>query len=219
MHWQPFWDSFKAAVDTNRSLTGVQKLSYLRAQLQGEACDVIAGFPLINISYADSVQLLKERFGQPYKQVDAHRQALVDLLGPSHTISSVRQFHDAIESHIRSLTALGQSEDSYGGLLTTILLGKIPGKMKQNMARAHSKREWTITDLWTAIRDELYIFELRSHTEPNASIPPHSFLSSASLHMLLRVRYNVPSARVHILLQCVTKSLILESVSAGTTLF
>ena len=128
-------------METNRSLTGVQKLSYLRAQLQGEACDVIAGFQLTNASYADSVQLLKERFGEPYKQIDA----LIDLPGPSNTPSSVRQFYDAIESHIRSLTALGRTEDSYGSLLTTTLLGKIPGKMKQNMARANGKQEWTIT--------------------------------------------------------------------------
>ena len=33
MHWQPFRDSFEAAMDTNRSLIGVQKLSYLRTQL------------------------------------------------------------------------------------------------------------------------------------------------------------------------------------------
>ena len=117
IYWQPFWDSFEAAVDTNRSLTGVQKLSYLRAQLRGEARDVIAGFQLTNASYADSVQLLKERFGEPYKQIDAHMQALIDLPGPSNTPSSVRQFYDAIESHIRSLTALGRTEDSYGSLL------------------------------------------------------------------------------------------------------
>jgi len=35
--WQPFWDCFEAAVHNNASLTGVQKLSYLSAQLKGEA--------------------------------------------------------------------------------------------------------------------------------------------------------------------------------------
>jgi len=39
LYWQPFWDSFEAAVDTNRSLSGVQKLSYLWAQLRGEESD------------------------------------------------------------------------------------------------------------------------------------------------------------------------------------
>ena len=53
--------------------------------------------------------------------------------------------------------------------------------MKQNMARAHGKREWTITELRTTIRDELHILELGSHSEPNASIPPTaSFHSSVS---------------------------------------
>ena len=35
--WQTFWDSFDAAVNSNTSLTGVQKFNYLRAQLQGDA--------------------------------------------------------------------------------------------------------------------------------------------------------------------------------------
>ena len=139
LYWQPFWDCFEAAVDTNTSLTGVQKLSYLRAQLRGEASQVITGFQLTHANYANSVRLLRERFGEPHTQIDAHMQVLIDLPGPSNTPSSVREFHDAIESHIRSLKALGRTEDPYGSLLVTILLGKLPGKIKQNMARAHGK--------------------------------------------------------------------------------
>jgi len=37
LDWQPFWDSFDAAVNSNPTLTGVHKLNYLRSQLQGEA--------------------------------------------------------------------------------------------------------------------------------------------------------------------------------------
>ena len=44
--WQPFWDCFEATIDTNPILIGVQKLSYLRAQLHGEASRVITGLPL-----------------------------------------------------------------------------------------------------------------------------------------------------------------------------
>ena len=69
--WQSFWDTFEASVHTSNSLTGVQKLSYLRGQLQGEAVCVIAGFQLTNANYEHSVDLLKEHFGQPHKQIDA----------------------------------------------------------------------------------------------------------------------------------------------------
>ena len=63
LFWQAFWDCFEAAVHSNASLTGVQKLSYLRAQLKGEASKVIAGFQLTNANYTHSVALLQERFG------------------------------------------------------------------------------------------------------------------------------------------------------------
>jgi len=102
--WQSFWDCFEAAVHNNESLTGVQKLSHLRAQLRGDAAQVIAGFQLTNANYEHSIDLLKERFGQPYKQIDAHMQALIDLSCPSNTLNSLREFYDTIEGHIRSLT-------------------------------------------------------------------------------------------------------------------
>ena len=182
LNWQPFWDCFKAAVDLNRSLTDVQKLSYLRAQLRGEASRVIAGFQLTNASYVDSVRLLQERFGQSYKQIDAHMQALIDLPGPTNSLSSIREFYDATESHIRSLSALGKAEDSYGSLLVPIILSKLPGKIKQNLARSHGKGEWTIHELRTSIRDELYILEIGSQQSDShtPTQPTASFFSSTS---------------------------------------
>ena len=68
-----FWDCFDAAVNLNPTLTGVQKLTYLRAQLQGDAAVVIAGFPLTDANYSHSIALLQNRFGQPYKLVIAFR--------------------------------------------------------------------------------------------------------------------------------------------------
>ena len=35
--WQTFWDSFYAAIDANPNLSGIQKFTYLKAQLQGDA--------------------------------------------------------------------------------------------------------------------------------------------------------------------------------------
>ena len=182
LNWQPFWDCFQAAVDSNRSLTGVQKLSYLRAQLRGEASRAIAGFQLTNTSYDDSVQLLRDRFGKSFRQVDAHMQALIDLPGPTNTPSSIRNFYDATESHIHSLAALGKTEDTYGSLLAPIILGKLPGKIKQNLARSHGKREWTLNELRAAICDELYILEIGSQQTESQTLsqPTASFFSSTS---------------------------------------
>ena len=67
LSWQTFWDSFSAAVDSSPSLGAIQKFNYLRAQLQGDAARTIAGLPLTEANYSQSILLLKERFGQPDK--------------------------------------------------------------------------------------------------------------------------------------------------------
>jgi len=42
LSWEPFWDSYDAAVHSNTTLSDVQKLTYLRSQLQGSAAQVIS---------------------------------------------------------------------------------------------------------------------------------------------------------------------------------
>ena len=190
LHWQSFWDCFEAAVDNNTSLTGVQKLSYLRAQLAGDAARTIDGFQLNNDNYAESVTLLKKCFGQVYKQVDAHMQALIDLPIPNNSLSSLQEFHDATEGHIRSLSMLGKDENSYGCLLVPIILGKIPSKTKQNLIRTHGKKEWTLSELQTAIQNELYILEMGSQTEPASVAPP-----TASFHAGTRKSVATPKSK------------------------
>ena len=41
LEWQPFWDRFNAAVNSNPTISDIQKLNYLRSQLRGETSLVI----------------------------------------------------------------------------------------------------------------------------------------------------------------------------------
>ena len=169
--WQPFWDSFDAAINSNPVLSNIQKLNYLRALLQGDAARVISGFPLTNNNYLPSVELLCSQFTQPHKLVNAHMLALIDLPSPSNSLTSLQQFHDSIESHTRSLTALGKNSDSYGNLLVSITLGKLPTEIKRNLARERCNEEWTLSELQSALLAEICILETTSgsHKHPTAS--------------------------------------------------
>ena len=42
------------------------------AQVQGDAAHIIDGFPLTDINYMHSVELLKEKYSQNYKLINAH---------------------------------------------------------------------------------------------------------------------------------------------------
>ena len=160
LQWETFWDSFDAAVNSNTGLSNVQKFTYLRAQVHGEAARVIAGFPLTNSNYTHSIALLRERFGQTYKLVNAHMEALLNLGKPANTLSSLQVFHDSIEQHMRALSALGRSSDSYGPLLTSSILSKLPTEVKKHMAREHPNSEWTIEEILAGMLKEIQIFEM-----------------------------------------------------------
>ena len=161
--WQTFWDSFSPAVHNNPKLTGVQKFNYLRAQLRGDATKVIAGFPLTDANYLHSIILLKERFGQPYKLVNAHMQALLGLSSTANTLSSLQSFYDTVENHIRALSSLGKSPESYGDLLTPIIFGRLPREVQKNLARDHDSGEWKINEMRSSIMKEIQILETGIH--------------------------------------------------------
>ena len=169
LSWEPFWDSFKAAVHSSPSLSAVQKLTYLRSQLQGSAAKVISGLTLTDASYDHSVALLKERFGQKPKLIQTHMQALLDLPAPIDTFSSLESFHDTIEGHVRSLTSLGKSADSYGDLLAQSIVNKLPNKTRKNLVRERGNSEWTFQELMAAIKQEVRLLELEVHsTQPTS---------------------------------------------------
>ena len=75
----------------------MQKYTYLKAQLQGEAARAVAGFPLMDRTYLHSVEILKERLGETQTIVNAHMQALMDLSPPKNIMKDLRAFHDSIE--------------------------------------------------------------------------------------------------------------------------
>ena len=70
----------------------------------------------------------------PNKIVNAHMQTLLDIPKLAKSLSSLRIFHDPVESHIRGLDALGKLEDSYGALLIPIILVKLPVETRSNLA-------------------------------------------------------------------------------------
>lgn len=63
--WQSFYDSYKAAVHNNDSLSKVDKFNYLKSLVEGPAATAIAGFSLTEENYEAAHKLLKQRFANP----------------------------------------------------------------------------------------------------------------------------------------------------------
>ena len=72
-----------------------------------------------------------------------------------------------METYIRSLEALGQCQESYGFLLGPVVLEKMPGEIRKQLARENGVNDWVLADLRRAINREIGIMEAgTTHTEP-----------------------------------------------------
>ena len=119
----------------------------------------MSGFALTNTNYAESISLLKGRFGKEQRVINAHMKALLDLPVPSNNAASLRQLYDTIESHIRGLESLGSKTDTSGGLLVSLILGKLPPTVIRNLNRAHTSDHWEIDELRAGLEREITILE------------------------------------------------------------
>ncbi|XP_065917547.1 uncharacterized protein [Dysidea avara] len=191
--WQVFKDSFDAAVHNSPSLSKVQKFNYLRAQLQGDALRAIAGLQLTDANYDHAIALLTQRYGQSHKIEQAHMQALSQTNCPTSSLSSLQLFYDTIEAHIRGLTALGKTEDSYESMLVPIILGKLPSDVHKNLVREHGVGAWTIAELRDAIWKEITILECGSLSNKCKTMEPYQSTMTTTLHTGASGRQSQPA--------------------------
>ncbi len=56
---------------------------------------------------------------------------------------------------MRSLKSLGVTSDSYGSLLSSVLLNKLPNDIRLLISRKVSAEEWTLDTLMKELQDEL----------------------------------------------------------------
>ena len=161
LEWQGFWDAFTSAVHLNTQIPDVNKFNYLKAQLTGTALDSISGFTVTGDNYGCAVALLTKRFGRPYLLGNAYYRALLNLPKPDCKVSSIRQYHDSIQTYVRSLSNLGKDSSLYGEILVPVILDQLPVAFVDNITRSFNKEEWTFASLLDHVGQELRLLESR----------------------------------------------------------
>ena len=151
-----FCVSFESAVHMNPDLTGVDKFNYLHSLLDKSAAESVSGLKLTAANYEEAVSILKRRFGSKQQIVNKHMGALLSLeLATSHNLKNLCQFFDKVESHVRGLRALEVPSSSYGSLLSSILMNKLPADVKLVVSRKVPEAKWTLNSLMKVIDEEI----------------------------------------------------------------
>ena len=175
-----FWDTFESVVHNNPTLTSIDKFNYLNSLLESAAAEAIAGLTLTSANYEEATATLRRRFGNKQLIVNRHMDLLLNLEGVmlQHNLKGLRQLYDAGESNVRGLRSLGVSSSNYGGLLSSILISKLPPELCLIVSRELSEGEWDFESMMKIIEREvearsgLQEHQLRSQRSPLGGYPP-----------------------------------------------
>ena len=78
LRWNEFWESFECTEHKkNTDLSNIEKISYLRSKLSGEATRAVSGLTLANDNYDIAMTVLKERFGNHQEVIDLHYNEMI----------------------------------------------------------------------------------------------------------------------------------------------
>ena len=137
MKWTAFWDSFNSAVHLNDRLSDIDKFNYLRSLLEGTAFDAIAGLALSAANYREAIDILKKRFGNRQLIISKHMESLlaVNAVASDQHLRELRRLYDQSEANIRSLKALGVEPETYGAMLSSVLLSKLQPELRLIVSR------------------------------------------------------------------------------------
>ena len=126
--WSLFWDKFDVAIHSRKDLSDIQKYTYLKSYLVGEAKNAILGVSYDKDNYEKAIEVLKSRFGNKQLRISAHMKELQNVQGVQNIgdVSGLRRMYDCLETNITSLKVLSVDVSTYGSLLISIIYERIP---------------------------------------------------------------------------------------------
>ena len=155
LQWTSFWEQFEVIVH-NSDMPDVTKFTYLRSLLEGEALATVQGLSLNAPHYKVACDLLEKRYGRPEKIIFSHVQELLNITLPKQAkIPVLWTMYNDLQSHVRSLEALGVSGAQYGVVLTPLILSRLPSEMRLEWARLGESHEGDLPFLLDFLQEEI----------------------------------------------------------------
>ena len=155
--WSNFWDQFDAAVHTNSELSDIQKFTYLKSYLTGEADRSIQSLSLSKENYATAIETLTTRFGNKQARISAHMMELRSLKAVEniHDVVGLRKLYDTLELNINNLRQLNVDVATYGSLLISIIFENIPSELRIKISLEFKDQEWKLKETMDLLKEEL----------------------------------------------------------------
>ena len=101
--------------------------------------------------------MLGKCFGNKQQIIATHMDILlnVETVMSSNNLKGLRHLYDTVEAHVRGLKSLGVSAESYGSLLSSVLMNKLPQELRLILSRSVGDDHWKLDCLMQALQEEV----------------------------------------------------------------
>ena len=144
----------------------------------------------------EAIYILKKRFGNKQQIITKHRDILlnVEAVSSQQNIKGLRYLYDLVESQVRGLKSLGVELTSYGSLLLSVLLQKLPPDLRLILSRETREDDWNLDSLLRQL-EEIKACEraMPSSTQPSTALKTGPRNDSTSTAATLLALTNTPS--------------------------
>ncbi|KAJ4437631.1 hypothetical protein ANN_17776 [Periplaneta americana] len=139
--WARFWEQFESSIDKDPSLSTIYKHIFLRGYLEDEPKQFVDGIPVIAETYEETKKILRTRYGDKNRIIQAHLDYLEDVK-PIRIATPEALNTTYIECHrrVRALRALGEDVNGYERILAPKILRAFPDDICRRWI-IHVKRE------------------------------------------------------------------------------
>ena len=155
--WTAFWDSFESSIHGNDDISDVSKFIYLNSLLKGPAADALAGLQQTSVNYSEAIAILKKRFGNKQLIISKHMDLLINVkpVSTHHYLKALCHLYNVVETQVRSLRSLGVSSGTYGSLLASFLVNKLPQKIRLIISREMTDENWDLDKLMEIFENQV----------------------------------------------------------------
>ena len=79
----------------------------------------------------------------------------LEAVTSQYNLKGIRHLYDVVESQVRGLKSLGVSAESYGSLLTSVLMNKLPQELRLIVSRQVGEDAWNLDELMNVMEKEI----------------------------------------------------------------
>ena len=135
------------SINTFLHLTSFHNPNFINFSIIYLKLQVFVGLKLTAPNYTDAIDTLTKRFGNKPLIKAWHMDTLLELepiISPTN-IKALRCLYDKIEFQIRSLKSLDVPLDSYGNLLSSLFMTRLPQEFRLVVSREIGEAECVMT--------------------------------------------------------------------------